>query len=365
MNVTTKFLFGDRENDPSAMGDRHANLRCTECHGGDRSKLDKKAAHVGLIADPSKGAVNACSKCHGNITRQHKDSIHFKQTGYFTAYEQRAGRKADAAFQKLFDDHCLECHTSCGQCHVSKPHTVRSGLIWGHVFKKKPNPFLQCTACHGSRIGQEFKGDHKGLSGDVHFTKNSMNCVDCHTAAEMHGSKGSHRYEVDKRVKCEDCHKNVGSDDDTVAMHKTHKGKLSCYVCHSQPYKNCYQCHVGKGIQKPSELDFRIGKNPRKSAARPYDYVLLRHIPIAPNTYSVLDPSLILPNYDKYPTWMLTSPHNIIRKAPQTESCNACHGNKDVFLTQEYIESMVQKGLMVQQELEANKAVVADPPAAR
>jgi len=62
--------------------------------------------------------------------------------------------------------------------------------------------------------------------------------------------------------------------------------------------------------------------------------VLVRHTPIDPNTYA--DWGLSLPNYTDRPTWQYTSPHNIVRNAPQTQGAGwcgeACHDQGDYFL---------------------------------
>ncbi|MCK7519827.1 MAG: hypothetical protein MZV64_19905 [Ignavibacteriales bacterium] len=43
------------------------------------------------------------------------------------------------------------------------------GLFTGHVFEKTPPMTRSCTACHGSRVGNEFLGKNEGFPGDVHF----------------------------------------------------------------------------------------------------------------------------------------------------------------------------------------------------
>jgi len=49
------------------------------------------------------------------------------------------------------------------------------------------------------------------------------------------------------------------------------------------------------------------------------------------------------------PTWAYATPHNIQRKTPQTASCNACHGNPDIFLTEDKVSA---------EELQANQPVI-------
>ncbi|MEI2421919.1 hypothetical protein V6O07_16705, partial [Arthrospira platensis SPKY2] len=56
------------------------------------------------------------------------------------------------------------------------------------------------------------------------------------------------------------------------------------------------------------------------------------------------------------PTWTYATPHNIQRNTPQTASCNACHGNADIFLTEDKVSP---------ETLQANQPVIVPevPPA--
>ena len=78
-------------------------------------------------------------------------------------------------------------------------------------------------------------------------------------------------------------------------------------------------------------MDFKIGRNPLQSDDRPWKYVPVRHVPIDPESFAYYGEDL-LPNFDALPTWKYATPHNIQRNTPQTETCDACHGNADLFL---------------------------------
>ena len=93
-----------------------------------------------------------------------------------------------------------------------------------------------------------------------------------------------------------------------------------------------------------------IGKNPLESYDRPYEYVTLRHVPVAGDSFAYYGEDL-LANFDALPTWTYTTPHNIQRNTPQTESCDACHGNADLFLTVDKVYP---------EEVEANLPVIVD-----
>jgi thiosulfate/3-mercaptopyruvate sulfurtransferase len=103
---------------------------------------------------------------------------------------------------------------------------------------------------------------------------------------------------------------------------------------------------------EPSELDFKIGLNPRQSDERPWNYVLLRHAPVNQDIFANYGEDL-LPDFDAEPTWKYTTPHNIQRITPQNTECNNCHGNPDLFLMEDDVRP---------EELEANQSVIVPEP---
>jgi hypothetical protein len=192
-----------------------------------------------------------------------------------------------------------------------------------------------------------------------------MECTDCHLGDEMHGSgKASFdRYAQTNRAKCESCHQESAAGKEVKKgkllkhpSHAIHKDKVSCQVCHSASYKNCYNCHVAKdkkGIAyfktDPSVMGFKIGKNPSPTKDRPETYVTVRHVPIHKGLfdYYVKDG---LTNFDKLPTWKLATPHTIQLKTPQNQDCLSCHDNESFFLSKKDV---------TKEELKANEKVIA------
>lgn len=355
--------------DIEAFGeDKHSRISCTDCHGGE-AVGEKETAHTDMVSDPSTGGEQ-CAMCHVDITGTFKDSLHATQAGYWTAINARSTPEDHPAFEEMFGNHCASCHTTCGDCHVSQPNSVGGGLIDGHVFNSKPSMTRNCTACHGSRVGSEYLGKNDEIKADVHFRQGRMSCTDCHTGSEMHGdyttSDGElplHRYDGEQLPNCRDCHATVGAVDEGIQMHQMHGDNLSCQVCHSVSYTSCDGCHVAVSEEtgspffrtEGSYLTFLIGLNPLRNEARPYDYVPLRHIPIASTSYEYYGDDL-LSNFDALPTWVYATPHNIQRNTPQNETCEACHGNTELFLTAEKVSA---------EELTANQGVIvlAPPPA--
>lgn len=338
----------------------HGKPACTDCHAGQQS-AEKDVAHTGLIASPSQDAAKACGICHVEVTTAYADSLHNTQAGYWTALETRSVPENHPALEEMFGNHCATCHTTCGECHVSQPKNVGGGLFSGHVFERTPPMTRSCTACHGSRVGNEFLGKNEGFPGDVHFREARMNCIKCHPGTDLHNQTQTtgadapdHRYSGAEMPACTNCHPEVVQDE--ILMHQMHSDDLSCNVCHSITYTSCDSCHVaisektGNPFFETSATypTFKIGVNPRQSEERPYNFVLVRHIPIDPQSFAYYGENL-LPNFILLSTWQYTTPHNIQLRTPQNASCDACHGNQDLFLTADQVKP---------EELEANASVI-------
>jgi thiosulfate/3-mercaptopyruvate sulfurtransferase len=199
----------------------------------------------------------------------------------------------------------------------------------GHQFLKRPPMEEGCGTCHGGRVAPEYLGKNEGFPPDVHWQKAKLDCVSCHSAAQMHGDGTAYpdRHAVKNKPQCIACHPNAKAAGSPIVQHAVHGDKVNCVVCHSTVYKGCEGCHLGQGAK--SSLQFKIGKSSRPDA--PYQYTLLRHVP---TVRTMLDPAVkgALPNHDAVPTWKDTTPHNIQRKTARTASCNNCHGNARIFL---------------------------------
>ncbi len=341
--------------------DLHANLGCTTCHGGTSGTDDIEAAHEGMVPDPDQ--VETCGTCHAETVNNFtENSLHWDLGGYMTVLQERSDEEHMPQLLEAYDNHCASCHSSCGQCHISRPAANGGGLLDGHVFKGTPPPYSTCTGCHGSRVESEFKGkntdkEENRYPADVHYNPGGMNCNDCHAADEMHGTAGDveHRYEGAVVPSCTDegCHEGVASSD--IPQHSEgHLAQLSCQVCHTISYKNCYNCHVQQSDEgvpffkiDESQMGVQIGLNPIRTGDRPWKYVPVRHVPIARDSFAYYGEDL-LPNFDSRPTWTYATPHTIQRVTPQNQGCD-CHSNLDLFLTADDVEP---------DELEANQAII-------
>ncbi len=325
-----------------ALGEDH-QIGCIACHGGTSGVDEMEAAHQGMSASVSDEPDKGCGGegCHQEITDLNDNSLHFNLGGYDTIMGARGADFNNPATSQAFDKHCTECHSDCGQCHVSRPKYAGGGLIAGHQFKKIAPVTITCDGCHGSRVTPEYKGRNEGIPGDIHWSQAGMACVKCHPVGEMHGDGNnySHRYDGEAIFSCVSAGCHPAADLTGIEQHDLHGDKLACQVCHSAgEYKNCANCHVGtddKGLPyrtlDPSWMDFKIGRNPNPTKERPWQYQLVRHIPVTPSLFGDYGENL-LPNFDAVPTWKETTPHNIQTITPQNETCEACHENPDIFL---------------------------------
>jgi len=338
----------------------HGDIACVDCHGGNPEDNNWETAHKGLVKDPTfPDASKACGDCHEDIVETAKSSLHVTLLPYRLIIGKRATQDPSVkkALEKAMGKHCMECHSSCGQCHVSRPDSVEGGLVQGHKFMKTPPMGTNCTSCHGSRLEKEFTGKNPGIPGDVHFVKENMECVSCHKAGEMHGDGNRYptMHEVMSGPKCVDCHKDAGSATSKKKVHRLHHETVKCTVCHSLQYKNCYGCHVGtdeKGLPyfqtDQTVMDFKIGLNPKITEEQPYKFVTVRHVPTNPGLFDFYVKGG-LKNFDQVPTWKPATPHNIQLKTPQNKSCRSCHKKKKLFLTEKDVKP---------EERAANRSVI-------
>jgi thiosulfate/3-mercaptopyruvate sulfurtransferase len=323
----------------------HAEKACEECHGGNPGLVERLEAHKGVVKDPSevppfgKSATIVCAECHEQQTKTGATSLHATLSTFTKVMHARAGEDVqnwDTVVDQGRKNHCTPCHSSCGQCHVSRPKFSKSGLVSGHVFNKKPDMVNQCTACHGSRVGDEYFGT-RGI-GDAHLAKKGMDCMGCHPGGEMHASgEGlTSRYQLPQLPKCVGCHEK---DLAKQPQHKDHAGKVQCQVCHSQDYVSCYSCHTGKDdkavayfVNQRETESFKIGLNyPGTGLAE--KWILVRHVPADTEVFDFYGKDGFK-SFDAVPTWKRASPHNIQRTTWRNASCNHCHGERSVFLAE-------------------------------
>lgn len=361
----------------------HAIIGCVNCHGGTEPAKFEEAHDSTFIKDPSKYPEEFCSPCHETIVNTNMNSMHTKAWGEMTTIAQRqlGGDKDHNNFDECpaeltenFDKECSSYHTTCGQCHISRPNSVEGGFINSHKFNKKPSQENNCMACHGSRIGVDYRGELEGNNPDVHQLR-GKHCIDCHRE-DFHedASYAESRYHINDLPECIDCHTIEENPDNTWhTKHWTYggeEGELSCFVCHSQPYNNCNNCHTKgewkEGLHDYSEYPgFKIGFNPDPQL-HDGKWVLVRHIPISRDSYEPWGHA-DLPYYDDRPTWEYTSPHNINKWTAQTDTTGGKGCNESCHLTSELIDENQHKFLwesfldsLYSDEVNANSSITVN-----
>lgn len=333
----------------------HYALGCVTCHNGTNNTADKQLAHSGdFVSHPSSIADQKCATCHESIVDKFETSIH-NGTGQKRKVTIRSGLSGPEDFDQLpahqiegYNKNCATCHGTCGNCHIVRPPIAGGGLSNGHSFNKTPDMVNICVSCHVSRGGHAYLGVASGTKPDVHLTQNSFDCLSCHNGNELHGdgTMVEQRYAYAELPTCDNCHTNINTSN---VYHTLHVDDFNCQVCHSQDYNNCGSCHIhGDGARVPSYLGFKIAANPLPEIKKGFDFTLVRRTLAAPDNWEVYDVDEYA-NFDAFPTYNYTSPHNLLRWTSRTtveagQSCSYnCHirneggtlVNKNLYLFEE------------------------------
>ncbi|MCX5824981.1 MAG: hypothetical protein NTY86_16170 [Deltaproteobacteria bacterium] len=103
---------------------------------------------------------------------------------------------------------------------------------------------------------------------------------------------------------------------------------MSCASCHaSGEYRNCYDYHLRKGaVSKPT---FIIDRSLRDKKT----ITTLWVTPTVRDTFKAA--GIAMEQFDLLPNYWDTVPHTIKKRTDRTRSCDACHADRDGFLTKE------------------------------
>lgn len=177
-------------------------------------------------------------------------SLHYTTRGMGYWYDKTNGgleTLTGIPYSKLT---CKNCHTSsCDACHKTEAEKKLSYST--KVSQSKET----CLYCH-NRVKKIMKIDKDANQEDVHFAK-GMQCVNCHTAREVHGD--GTEYTSMKQIgaldaKCENCHKSVSPS----ASHKVHREKLACESCHVRHVVSCSNCHFETLIKEGKRVSMDL-----------------------------------------------------------------------------------------------------------
>lgn len=402
------YLDGDGYSD--FKSDIHGKLGCVTCHNGVDGTSDMEVAHSGdFTKEPSHLADEKCASCHASIVARTKNSLHEQGWGQKMSPINRGGfgtdpedfSKCPESMKEGYQKNCFTCHATCGECHIIRPKIMGGGLEKGHSFIKTPDMVQTCIGCHVSRGGHAYLGVAAGTKPDVHLTKLGYTCMNCHSQNEIHGDGQTHktRYAMPELPKCENCHTGIANKNN---YHIIHMDDFNCQTCHSQDYNNCGSCHIsgddghlskvsgGAGARIPSHQKFKIALNPLKSAPYSVDFngrdnyklATVRQALSAPDSWDNWGVTT-LSNFDVFPTYKYTTPHNILRWTARTDTtvvatatdavshpacAQACHivkqndgtfRNREFYLFNSNPEDEIQPSLN-DWEVNANKNIVVD-----
>jgi hypothetical protein len=237
---------------------RSLGLPCQSCHGGDGTRSDKDAAHVGLVTSPGtpENAEARCGICHPVEVAGMETSLMYTGRGIVNVTRYVLGEQPSpngtAGFAELGHspaDSLLR--KLCGGCHLGSDRAVRQAGAPG--MERRGG----CLGCHLTRHGNQ---RHPALSvriGDSH-------CVGCHSRsarislsyaglAEVDPAPGDKTAAVDylsdgravvhqvddlhhrAGMACIDCHTGVGlmSGPGRLAQHEADGVDIACADCHA------------------------------------------------------------------------------------------------------------------------------------
>jgi len=264
-----------------------------------------------------------------------------------------------------YNNNCAQCHGTCGNCHVVRPATGGGGLSMGHKFNKTPDMLNVCVTCHVSTGEHAFLGVAPGTQPDLH-QQLGFDCLGCHDGHELHGDGQpvEQRYAYSELPACEDCHTGI---EKVNTYHSMHYDEFSCYVCHSQDYNNCGSCHInGEGARIPSYMDFKIALNPIPDIKSEFgsEFALVRRTLAAPDNWKEYGVEKYK-NFDAFPTYNYTSPHNLQKWTSRTQvaSGTACSSSCHIRMEGDLMinkELFLFKADLLDWEISATKSITVD-----
>ena len=109
------------------------------CHGGNGNEERFECAHVGVNTSPSADVNGICAQCHQEATETYGKSLHYTVRGFANSLIEFSGDpnaldNPHEGLGEVFNLNCMNCHATCGECHVSRPSGYAGGLIDKHKF---------------------------------------------------------------------------------------------------------------------------------------------------------------------------------------------------------------------------------------
>ncbi len=315
----------------------HSN--CIECHGGDDTLVDKKAAHASMYGprNPSDPEFwdKTCGKCHEYQLRRLNSNLMFTNTGFiknirltweggedglyatsaqkqFNAQgepvELRSVKELNNLSGELYRKYCSLCHvgvesnqswrgshaSGCAACHFpfNENGTYRGNDLsllnkWPHSQTHKLEPLptnTVCMRCHNrsGRIALSYQGMNDGNNGSVPV-HNAFPGPDLlsgarnvtHIQADIHHDKG---------LECIDCHTSRDTMGDGYAYENMYlQTEVACEDCHGSaqepPRVQIVTQENNAAVRESRNYQHQVGSGDAlvlTSKGRPYSNVYYR-----------------------------------------------------------------------------------------
>lgn len=249
-------------------------LSCTDCHGGDSTKIDKAAAKspaMGYTGKPSPAQIPAfCGKCHSDasLMKRFNPSLRVDQVQeYSTSVHGVRLRNGDLNVAT-----CVSCHgvhgirppgdplspiyplnvaETCAKCHADAERMNVYGIAHDQYGKYKTSVHAKalyekhdmsaptCNDCHGNH-GAALPG----------LTSVANVCGQCHGRQAELFQKSSHKSAFDamKIGECIRCHNNHDIVPPTDAMAGVGEGSV-CTSCHVADKGFAAAQRIGGGME--------------------------------------------------------------------------------------------------------------------
>lgn len=264
----------------------HAKTKCAECHKT-RSFLGLSQSCTSCHADPHKGQLTPCTKCHTMTAWKPAPKFNhalarFPLTGLHTRVAC-AKCHATPAFRGVAFQRCTDCHkdphagrfgATCTQCHSTAGWAVQATANFDHAKTGFPltgaHKTASCAECHR---GGKFKGTSRACSschGDVHEGRMGKSCERCHATTTFRAvtnfDHNRTRFPLTgqhTKTRCAQCHVNG----------KLRGLSLTCNGCHTDPHKGrlgttCERCHSTASFTNVASFDHDKTRFPLRGAHR-------------------------------------------------------------------------------------------------
>jgi len=226
-------------------------LKCQDCHGGDHTAFDNKAASHsrarGFVGKPKREDIPGfCGKCHSDPRYMRKFNPKIRTDQVKEYYTSVHGKKLREGDQKVAV--CISCHD------VHAIRAIKDQAAWTYPIKAAET----CGRCHADA---KYMKDRKIPTDQLEKYKQSVHYerltkkgdISAPTCNSCHGNHGAAPPEVDSVVNvCSHCHAATAELFDKSA----HKEAFS-----DLGMPGCVTCHSNHDVLKPSEELLAGGKD--------------------------------------------------------------------------------------------------------